>query len=124
MVGERGLVNRAGVVVKPSCDGQVDLKVFLRHAKLRQIGANRAKLAESRVEHLVFALVAVEESELFRARSRKRDKAHYLVRLSLSNAALQQQRAAFFRADLIQLVYSVHDVRSALLQSQERVKAV
>ena len=125
MVEHRGLVHRAGVVVQPARNGQVDLKVVGRHAEGLHVLRDRFQLVRALIEHLVPALVALERGEDALGAARGLDEREQLVRGFRCDAEIVHQDGFdLFRADLFQLVDRAHHVARLLGQAEDGEKAV
>ena len=125
MVEHRGLVHRAGVVVQPARNGQVDLKVVGRHAEGLHVLRDRFQLVRALIEHLVFALVALERGEDALGAARGLDEREQLVRGCRCDAEIVHQDGFdLFRADLFQLVDRAHHVARLFGQAEDGEKAV
>ncbi len=80
MVGHHGLVHRAGVVVEPARDREIDLKIFRRNAERADVLHDGGKLVQTEIERLVLSLVPAQEGELIRARTGHGDELEDFIR--------------------------------------------
>ncbi len=60
MIQQRGLIDRAGVVIQTPGNGEIHGEILRRYAKVRQILHHGVQLAEPLIEHLVSASVALQ----------------------------------------------------------------
>ena len=63
VIQQRGLIDRAGVVIQATGNGEIHGEILRRHAKVRQILHHGVQLLEPLVEHLVSARVALQRRQ-------------------------------------------------------------
>ena len=125
MVDQRRLVDRAGVVVEPARNREVDGEVRLRHAEGRQIPRHGPQLIEAKVKRIVLAAIVLERSKHVGVFAADGDKLQDLRRLGFRQAAVIHKAGRdLLRADLVQLVHGAHDVAGLIGQALHGVEAV
>ena len=125
VVKQRRLIHRAGVVVEPTGDGEVDREVLLRHAEAAEVFRDRRKLVEPLVKQRVLAAVAGERGEHLVICATDRGEAQNIVRLLAGDGKIVRQNGAHaILADLLQLVHRAHDIAGLLREAQHGIKAV
>ena len=63
MIQQRGLIDRAGVVIQTTGNGEIHGEILCRYAKVRQILHHGVQFAEPLIEHPVSAGVALQRRQ-------------------------------------------------------------
>ena len=125
MIQQRGLIDRAGVVIQTTGNGEIHGEVFRRHTEVCQILHHGVQLAETLIEHLVSAGVALQRRQDLCIAALDGDELQDLVGVALADGEILYQNGFYlFGADLVQLVYRPHHVGGFLRQAQHSVEAV
>ena len=125
MIQQRGLIDRAGVVIQTTGNGEIHGEILRRYAKVRQILHHGVQLAEPLIEHLVFPGVAFQSRQHFRIAALDGDELQDLIGVALADGEILYQNGFYlFGTDLIQLVYGAHDVTGFLREAQQGIEAV
>ena len=125
MIQQRGLIDRAGVVIQTTGNGEIHGEILRRYAKVRQILHHGVQFAEPLIEHLILASIALQgRQDLFIA-ALDGDELQDLIGVALADGEILYQNGFhLFRADLVQFVYGAHHVCGFLREPQQGVEAV
>ena len=125
VIQQRGLIDRAGVVIQTTGNGEIHGEILRRYAKVRQILHHGVQLAEPLIEHLVSASVALQRRQDLCIAALDGDELQDLIGVALTDGEILYQNGFyFFGTDLIQLVHGAHHVGGFLRQAQHGVEAV
>ena len=125
MIQQRGLIDRAGVVIQTTGNGEIHGEILRRYAKVRQILHHGVQLAEPLIEHLVSASVALQRRQDLCIAALDGDELQDLIGVALTDGEILHQNGFYlFGADLIQLVHGAHHVGGFLRQAQHGIEAI
>ena len=125
MIQQRGLIDRAGVVIQTTGNGEIHGEILRRYAKVRQILHHGVQFAEPLIEHLVSAGVALQRLQDLCIAALDGDEFQDLVGVALADGEILHQNGFYlFGADLVQLVHGAHDVTGFLREAQQGIEAV
>ena len=125
MIQQRGLIDRAGVVIQTAGNGEIHGKVLRRDAESCQIAHHGFQLAESLIEGFIFAGIAVQRRQNFLVGAFDGDEFQNFIGVRFTDGKILHQNGFhLFRANFVQLVHGTHHVGGFLRQPQQGIEAV